>query len=1201
MAILKDVRVTAAIRKFPSYRGSTTDRREELDSLTPGASATGHRPQDQPSNNSLSQSQHALNSNEGGSDDETDDMDNTQPSTQPVFDPRRLGLNGSGLTDRDLADVICILHPNSQAAIEAVNQIAETAPQHILQNADLRRGHGDDDAGDGHRSKGNGKVRDIALRISSKLKDQCMGFVFGRNTAVCDIGPGTTDPSRRVSNRHFRIWVTKDEVLMLQDMSTNGTYVDSCLLRQHPMIDNPKVMEGQRGEFGNQRMLVSGSIIQLISFVGEKEEIKFLVRIPNRENFEDAYLENLHLWLDDIAEEQHRRADEYTRLRTAGVPTFQPAPAALFQAPPRLLEGPDSRPYRSAASWRPGRAKAWNGGGKYNIIGAAGKGAFATVYKIATKRDGDVFAAKELSKRHLMKSGIFDKKLDNEMQIMKRLHHRHIVEYIEHVQERDQMYIIMEFVPGGDLGTIISDKGPLPEATVKRMAYQVLQALEYLHQCKITHRDIKPDNILIVTEDPIEVKLSDFGLSKVIENPETFLKTFCGTLLYCAPEVFSKFPEYIKDQPRRRRKDPQKAHPHSYNQACDIWSFAAVLFMALTGRPPFSVETGDKDLMLEKIMTTELEVMPLIEHHVSPRGIDFIRRLLNPRPECRPTDSECLEDPWLADLSGRKASNDDAVKDEMLEGDAGLDASQLSLDDKKHPNSDDEDELDLDMPLKTPVRPLKRLRPDAFAPRDPPEHPSSPDEVSYSNLPVADSDTSYGFMRNPPNPNRLFGEIGHSALVSSGVMPSGNMNVGLDGMTESFGGQAATAVNAGQPLTTNTSGRTLAEFTQYPVNAPQNGDPAASLYGAEVLVGRLHMASPSSAHSRASTPKTPLSPKTPHTRDHSPWEPTEQSSDNDEVQEDAQVAAPEPPKFVRRINIPIPDSYYYDAWDRSTHNAEYAAKMRAQEAISGRSGSTSRRGSRKGSGDDQTSGEGLPGTVSDADAPKTVSGTRSTFVSSKGKEKASHAAVNFPHPPSMPNPSTAVVPHPDSEFARPLPIYGKLTSTAKSIQPISIPLHERETSWGRGAGNTFIHPNGQDARIPKYALDIVFWKEGRTDELASTSASPDPPTSDQSWTDMADVWAVLKTRTSRKIWINGVPLVARQTDPTTGQPRIPFGKLYSGDVITVFREGGAELRFLCEFWHGRSAGRRPVGGKRFEVLFVDVDVDGDGGGEGKGK
>ena len=116
------------------------------------------------------------------------------------------------------------------------------------------------------------------------------------------------------------------------------------------------------------------------------------------------------------------------------------------------------------------------------------------------------------------------------------------------------MYIIMEYVPNGDLSSLIYEQGALPEPSVRLMARQLLEALDYLHKCRITHRDIKPDNILLLQTAPIQVKLSDFGLSKMV-NEQTILKTFCGTLLYCAPEVFSRYPEYLRPKSSKRRRE----------------------------------------------------------------------------------------------------------------------------------------------------------------------------------------------------------------------------------------------------------------------------------------------------------------------------------------------------------------------------------------------------------------------------------------------------------------------------------------------------------------------------------------------------------------------------------------------------------------------------------------------------------------------
>lgn len=111
----------------------------------------------------------------------------------------------------------------------------------------------------------------------------------------------------------------------------------------------------------------------------------------------------------------------------------------------------------------------------------------------------------------------------------------------------------MEYVPGGELSTYLSSHGKIAEDMVRTIARQLLRALHYLHKRRITHRDIKPDNILIASLDPLRIKLSDFGLSKVTQE-ETFLKTFCGTLLYCAPEVYPDYETYRRGEVRKRRR-----------------------------------------------------------------------------------------------------------------------------------------------------------------------------------------------------------------------------------------------------------------------------------------------------------------------------------------------------------------------------------------------------------------------------------------------------------------------------------------------------------------------------------------------------------------------------------------------------------------------------------------------------------------------
>ncbi len=222
--------------------------------------------------------------------DEEMEEEATQPSTQPFFDPRRVGRNNSGLTTDDESDVICILHPGSTAALRAVALVAQSSPQHILQNEGLEINM--EEINDDELIFDNdGSTRDIALRMSSRVKDPCIGFCFGRSPGRCDFIIGNLAEQKRVSNMHFRIYVNKDGIIMLQDMSTNGTVVDDVLLR------------GKDGDVkaAKTRMLAQGSIVQLITSHPE-EEIKFIVRIPARDDDRGEYARRLSAYLASVAQ-----------------------------------------------------------------------------------------------------------------------------------------------------------------------------------------------------------------------------------------------------------------------------------------------------------------------------------------------------------------------------------------------------------------------------------------------------------------------------------------------------------------------------------------------------------------------------------------------------------------------------------------------------------------------------------------------------------------------------------------------------------------------------------------------------------------------------------------------------------------------------------------------------------------------------------
>ena len=240
----------------------------------------------------------------------------SQP-TQPITATQRAKRVGSGLSQQDLSDVICILHPTTSAAVAVVTEVARRSPQHILQTDPLPTGHDDDDR----------VARDIALRLSSRLRDPCAGFLFGRNPDRCDIVMRQYDAPPRISNVHFRIFLTPDEVLMLQDVSTNGTVVDGVLLGG-TMPD--KAVKPPRRLRATSRMLTASSMINLIGNFGDfQEEIKFVVRIPPRHGQEDAYDTQVNDFLDRIERERRQRAT----VRRDGPPGNRTQPVSGISTP----------------------------------------------------------------------------------------------------------------------------------------------------------------------------------------------------------------------------------------------------------------------------------------------------------------------------------------------------------------------------------------------------------------------------------------------------------------------------------------------------------------------------------------------------------------------------------------------------------------------------------------------------------------------------------------------------------------------------------------------------------------------------------------------------------------------------------------------------------------------------------------------------
>lgn len=265
------------------------------------------------------------------------------------------------------------------------------------------------------------------------------------------------------------------------------------------------------------------------------------------------------------------------------------------------------------------------------------------------------------------------------------------------------MYLVMEYIELGDLSTYLNEHGTMHESLTKVVSAQVLHGIEYIHSMGISHRDLKPDNILISQMNPMQIKISDFGLAKMIQNENTFLKTFCGTMLYLAPEVF---PAYIMltqesrpyDGPEKRKRAPNdeagrkisKKDRKPYNQAVDMWSFGCVTFALLTGAPPF--EGKNQDEMFKMVTEGRFDEQKLRQHVGQHNNacVDFHRRVLQVRPELRMMEMEALKHEWLRD-SSMVSSQDSMEYDEDEVAGVGYKPSGYGM---RIPNMDVDDHED---------------------------------------------------------------------------------------------------------------------------------------------------------------------------------------------------------------------------------------------------------------------------------------------------------------------------------------------------------------------------------------------------------------------------------------------------------------------------------------------------------------------------
>lgn len=248
---------------------------------------------------------------------------------------------------------------------------------------------------------------------------------------------------------------------------------------------------------------------------------------------------------------------------------------------------------------------------------AVGKGGFGQVWKVRHKETNRIYAIKVISKSTILESNMVSQ-MNREIEIMYMLHHPHIIKLVNHFEDEDNIYLIMDFASKGQLYTQLKRVGKFDQRTAAQYMREVISALKYLHSFNppIIHRDIKPENILL--DENGRLKLCDFGWSNYEEkNKRT---TYCGTPDYLAPEMIKK---------------------EGHDTRVDIWYLGVLMFELLAGRPPF---TGtNQDELFNNIKKIKINW----PDDISSLAKNLISKILKQNPKERISLDEILSHTWF--------------------------------------------------------------------------------------------------------------------------------------------------------------------------------------------------------------------------------------------------------------------------------------------------------------------------------------------------------------------------------------------------------------------------------------------------------------------------------------------------------------------------------------------------------------------------
>ena len=273
----------------------------------------------------------------------------------------------------------------------------------------------------------------------------------------------------------------------------------------------------------------------------------------------------------------------------------------------------------------------------YNFSNKLGSGAYGSVRIGIHKVTNQKRAIKTIQKSSISEDMRQKTKFFNEVDILKQINHPNVVKLYEFYEDENNYHLILEYVTGGELFDYIVRTRHLSEAIAANFMKQILTGVSYCHKNNIVHRDLKPENLLLDKPGPdATLKIIDFGTSAIFDTKKLLTQKY-GTSYYIAPEVLNM----------------------NYNEKCDIWSCGVILYIILSGKPPFYGKNDQE--ILRSILAGHYSMKGVEWARISAEAKSLISLMLEFNPKYRISADDAMNHPWILGLANMKETDIDQI------------------------------------------------------------------------------------------------------------------------------------------------------------------------------------------------------------------------------------------------------------------------------------------------------------------------------------------------------------------------------------------------------------------------------------------------------------------------------------------------------------------------------------------------------------